>query len=307
MSLLSDKIKSDIIALHIIDEGVSVFSERLSPLFNIDDMLVVAFISALYSYTFAIGKEYIESIDFDKCKFIFRKLYDGKLLVLITKGSLTEEQENKLLKEIELKYEIKTDEMDISELDSLLKKEESILPIEVIAEIKRKKRAKKIKIKEKGKLSTGTLVPSEPPLTVPKVKIEEFYIDIIGKEFCRKEALLKLKQVLSNFFLGYSELYLIVCVLKKEENPVTIVFGRVEEKELEDVLHPIFQYVHDKNVSKTKEDLIEIQSNEKKLWLKINVFNEHRLSIFVLGKEKRELLELTPHIKRISKFLSSIL
>jgi len=304
MSSLSD-IRSELIALHIIEGGVSVHSETISTFFDIDDTLVLGFISAVYSYTFAVGKEAIQSIDFENCKFLFKELFDNRLLVLITKGTLPKEKEKKLLNEIALKYEIKVEEIEDGDI-SLLEEEETILPLEVIADIKRRKRRNKLKNKERKRLSSSSVSTSP---VIPKIKIEEYYFEIIGKEQCKPEAIPKIKQVLSNFFLGYSNLLFIVYVIKKTDNIVTIIFGRIEGDQLEEKLKPIFQIVQKKqeNDEKNRGTIKEIEIDNTKLWLQINVFKDLEVTAFTTAKSRKDLIELFPHVRRIAKFLITIL
>ena len=121
------KFKDDLYSIHILEEGVSLYSEKFGDFLNIDDVLVFGFISALYSYTYAVGHEEVKSIDFGSSKFLFWKLFDGNLLVVITKEEISNEDEQILLKNIALRYEILTDDRPISQIESLLDIEETIL------------------------------------------------------------------------------------------------------------------------------------------------------------------------------------
>ncbi|MCK5410247.1 MAG: hypothetical protein KAJ30_08275, partial [Candidatus Heimdallarchaeota archaeon] len=71
MSINLSSLKEQMYAIHIIDQGISLHSEKFSDFLNIDDILVFGFISALHSYTYSIGDEEVLSMDFGKAKFLF--------------------------------------------------------------------------------------------------------------------------------------------------------------------------------------------------------------------------------------------
>ena len=105
MSADITKYKEKLFSIQILDQGVSIFTEKFTDFLNIDDVLVFGFISALYSYTYAIGHEEVVSIDFGTSKFLFSELYDGKLLVIITKEDLHKGVETELIQNISLRIE----------------------------------------------------------------------------------------------------------------------------------------------------------------------------------------------------------
>ena len=190
-------------AIHIIEEGISLHSEKFSDFLDIDEYLILGFLSALCSYTFSIGEEVINEIDFGSCKFLFQPLHDNRLLVLIAKETLTKEQEKLLMENLKIRYSVFATDTDITNIKSLLGRVETVLPIQLIAEIRKKKEKTSIQVK-KDETSIISLPTTSP---IPDIKTETFYFDgLMNEEIISIEITDIIKRTLSNFFLGYKSL-----------------------------------------------------------------------------------------------------
>ena len=292
--------KSDLYSIHIIDEGVSVNNKQYDDFFNIDDILVFGFISALYNYTFSMGQEEVYSIDFGICKFLFEPLYDGKLLVIISKKAFEKEKEKKLLQSLKTKYEIITRAKDLDDIDSLLEIKEKFIPLDLVAEIR-----KKGKVKTKAILDDDLIVV--PSISIPDVKADEFYLEgLMNEEKLTESVVSQIKKPLSNFFLGYKNLLAGMFVIVKNEQMTSFVFSR---KSIDDTF-PLIQYAIDNPlVSETEleadaNQIKQIDIKDQKVWILTHASSKYSARAIFFSLLKDELLSMERHLSRIMYFVN---
>ena len=291
---------SNLFSIHIIEEGVSVHNKQYDDFLDIDDMLVFGFISALYNYTFSMGQEEVNSIDFGTCKFLFEPLYDGKLLVIISKKAFEKEKEKKLLQNLKTKYEIITRTNDLDDIDSLLEIKEKFIPLDLVAEIR-----KKGKIEHKPVLEDDMIVV--PSIAIPDVKVEEFYLESLMNESKLTENVVsQIKKPLSNFFLGYKNLLAGMFVIVKDEEMTSFVFSR---KNIDETF-PLIQYAIDNpSVSGTElevdvNQINQIDIKDQKLWILTHASSKYSARAIFFSLLKDELLSMERHLSRIMYFIN---
>jgi hypothetical protein len=294
-------------AIHIIDQGISLHSEKFSDFLNIDDVLVFGFISALHSYTYSIGDEEVLSMDFGKAKFLFKSLHDQRLLVVIMKEVLPQEQEQTMLNELATRYEFIVSDKDISEIQSLIDVKERLIPLELVVEMRRKKEKKT----SSDSIDDEILIPPPPPtLAIPKVKVERFYLEgLVNEEFLLETIMVQIKKTLSNFFLGYKKLLVGLFVIAKENNLVTFAFSR---KPIDEVF-PLIQNVltnpaiRDKTLDTDHDSPQKIEIEDQELWVLTNTESKHAARTVLFSLSEDELKSMIPHLRRIMHFLKKII
>ncbi|MHA1200902.1 MAG: hypothetical protein ACTSQ4_00075 [Candidatus Heimdallarchaeaceae archaeon] len=306
MSIDLSSLKEQMFAIHIIDQGISLHSENFSDFLNIDNVLVLGFISALHSYTYSIGDEEVLSMDFGKAKFLFRSLYDKKLLVVIMKKALSQEQEQAMLDELVTKYEFIVSDKDISEIQSLIDVKERLIPLELVVEMRRK-----------GEKSTSTvsiddaiLIPPPPAiLAIPEVKVEQFYLEVLVNEnFLTEKIMNQIKKTLSNFFLGYKKLLVGLFVIAKKNTLIPFAFSR---KPIDEV-YPLIQnvlanpVVRDKTLDTDHDFPQKIEIENQELWVLTNTASKHAARTVLFSLSEDELNSMIPHLSRIMHFLKKI-
>ncbi len=304
MSVDLSRFKNELYSIHILEEGVSLYSEKFGDFLNIDDVLVFGFISALYSYTYAIGHEEVKSIDFGSCKFLFWKLYDDRMLVVIAKEEISPENEQVLLKNISLRYEILTDDKAIGQIKSLLDIEETIIPLGIVAEIRKKKH------KTQEEIAFPVDLPAIPPIQIPEIKIEDFFVEMLTEDTqLSSEKLNSIKKTLTNFFLGYKTLISSLFAVAKEEQMISFVFSRQPF----DKIYPLVKYVIS-NPTEIKVDKKDSQSSikqvdisEENFFVLIYLSKEQNTKSVVFSKNREELESLAPHLRRISAFVEKMI
>jgi len=299
MSVDLSRFKNELYSIHILEEGVSLYSEKFGEFLNIDDVLVFGFISALYSYTYAIGHEEVKSIDFGSCKFLFSKLFDDRLLVVIAKDEISHENEQILLKNIALRYEILTDDKPISQIASLLDIEDTIIPLDIVAEIRKKKQ----------KAQEEIAMPVDLP-AIPAIKIEEFFVEMLTEETqLSPDNVNTIKKTLTNFFLGYKTLISSLFAIAKEGQLISFVFSRQPFDEI----YPLVQYIitnpSEINVNKdASQSLIkQAKISDDNYYVLIYLSKGQSTKSVVFSKNKEELESLAPHLKRISTFVEKMI
>jgi len=289
-------------AIHIIEQGVNVYSENISPLFNISDALLFGFLSALYSYTYAVGEEIVKSVDFGKCKLIFEELPDQRLLLIITKNTLSEDQEKDLVQKLKLRYEVLSQEMPLSQITSLLSSPDTQIPLELIAEIRRRKETKSTKSTSAEKKFKSSAVPE-----IPKIVMENFDVEfILNGELVEQEVIPKIKQSLSNFFLAYKKLICALFTLEHGDNPIVFTFYRGEL----DAIYPIILNFTQNNPFNT---IVNDELNIKKLEVENQLFwvaqyrRTTEIGTLLFSLTKTDLETIAPHIPRILKFIKRLI
>lgn len=302
MSSKLSQYKEHLYSLHIIDEGVSVHSEKYDNLLNIDDILVFGFISALHSYTFSVGQEEVKSIDFGLSKFLFKTLDDGKLIVVITKGSFPENEEIDFLKGIKLRYDLLTETYTLDSIESLLDIKERAIPLDLVVEIRKKGVSKTIKDNE---------IQAELPQTsIPSVKIEEFYIEkIMNEEILTENRLNSIRKSLSSFFLGYKYLVAGLFVIVKEEELTSFVFSR---KKIEEIFPLIQEILKDKCIIDTEltqetKKIAKTKIKNQEIWTLTYGSTKYAARAIFFGLSEAELREMTPHLSRILYFVNKMI
>ena len=304
MSVDLSKFKEELYSIHILEEGVSLFSEKFGDFLNIDDVLVFGFISALYSYTYAIGHEEVKSIDFGSCKFLFWRLFDGRLLVVIAKEEISTEKEQVLLKNIALRYEILTEDKSLSQIGSLLSVADTIIPLDIVAEIRRKKQ------KAQEEIAMPIDLPTIPEIQIPDIKIEDFFVEMLTEDTeLSQDTLTSIKKTLINFYLGYKTLISSLFAVAKEDQLISFVFSRQPFDEI----YPLVQYIVT-NPSEINVDGASFQSqikpikiNGEPFFVLIYLSKGQNTKSVVFSKNKEELESLAPHLKRISTFVEKML
>ncbi|MHA1305198.1 MAG: hypothetical protein ACTSPI_15980 [Candidatus Heimdallarchaeaceae archaeon] len=306
MSSDTKKFQQHLVAIHILEEGVSVHSEQFQEMLGINNVLTLGFLTALYNYTFSIGREEISFIDFNRYKFLFSVLYDDRLLVVITDASLSDEEEEILLEKLKLRYEVLSQDKPIAEITSLLTAEEGIIPIELVAEIRRKGLMKKPELSLAANESTFN---SEVQMNIPEIKTESFYLQpLVGEQFINDKMVIKVKKALSNFFLGYKKLIACVVAFNINEELLIFVFGRRSYNDSIELIEKVLKESTLKPVTgNTEEKLRKIELGEKYFWILPNIDEENKTSYVFISKSRSELISLDIHIKRIQKFLVKFL
>ncbi len=304
MSVDLSKFKDELYSIHILEEGVNLFSEKFEDFLNVDDVLVFGFISALYSYTYAIGHEEVKSIDFGSCKFLFLQLFDNRLLVVITKDEISSENENILLKNIALRYEILTENKSIGQIKSLLDIENTIIPLDIVAEI----RKKKYKKQEEDAIPLD--LPAIPEIQIPEVKIENFYVEMLTDETqLSVDKLNTIKKTLTNFFLGYKTLISSLFAIAKQEKLISFVFSR----KTFDEIYPLVKFIItnpseiDVNSESIQSHIKGVKIDDEDLYVLIYLSKKQNTKSVVFSKYKDELESLAPHLSRISKFVEKMI
>ena len=292
--------KNDLFSIHILDEGVSIHNKNYDDFLNIDDILVFGFISALYNYTFSMGHEEVGSIDFGVCKFLFEILYDGKLLLIIAKRAFEKEKEIKLLQSLKTRYEIISRSKALEDVDALLDIKEKFIPLDLVAEIRKKGKAQ-----TEAKLEDDLIVV--PSITIPDVKVEEFYLEsLMNEEKLTGKIISQIKKPLSNFFLGYKNLIAGMFVIVKNEEMTSFVFSR---KNIDETF-PLIQYAIDNpSVSETdlEADLNQINQidiKDQKLWILTHSSSKYSARAIFFSLLKDELLSMERHLSRIMYFIN---
>ncbi len=308
MSVDISKYRERIFSIQVIDQGVSIFTEKFTDFLNIDDVLVFGFISALYSYTYAIGNEEVMSIDFGTSKFLFAELHDGKLLVIITKENLSKEIESALIQNISLRYEILTENKSISEISSLFDMGDTIIPLELVAEI-RKKGQKKPQETISNEVSTEESLPL-PEISIPTVKMEEFYVEVLtDEEKLSEDKINSIKKSLTNFFLGYKRLISSLFAVAKDDQLFSFVFSR----RIFSDIYPVIKYI----VTNPSELSIDLESSENLIksitvedesyWVLVYTNKNQNSKSIVFSSFRDELESMSPHMSRISMFVERLL
>ncbi|MCG3216245.1 MAG: hypothetical protein KAS63_05980 [Candidatus Heimdallarchaeota archaeon] len=298
--------KDNLYSFHIIEEGVSVHNEKFTDFLNIDDILVFGFISALYNYTYSIGKEEVKSIDFGSGKFLFEPLHDGRLLVVITKESLAKEKENRLLKSIKMSYEIQTQNKAIEDIESLLDIKEKFIPLDLVAEIRKKG--------QKGQNKSNIFVEDDlvvfPTISIPDVKVEDFYIEsLMNEEILTSKAKIQIRKTLSNFFLGYKQLLASLFVIVKNELLTSFIFSR---KRIDEIF-PLIQYVlanpsiSESELEKETYQIQQMNFENQKIWISTHASDKYAARVIFFSLSKDELLSMQRHLTRIMYFINKII
>lgn len=295
--------KDKLFSIHIIDQGISIYSENFSDFMNIDDILVFGFISALHSYTYAIGNEEIKSIDFGSCKFLFKPLDDGKLIVAITKTDFNLNDKSQLLDNIRLRYEILRKGQKIEEVKSLFDLKERFIPLELVAEIRKKG-------KNKEEKQQGLDTQSFSPPVIPTVNVEEFYIEsLMNDEFLNSKNLINIRKTLSNFFLGYKQTLASLFVIAKGEQLTSFVFSR---KKIEEIF-PLIQStitnatITHINIDGTTNNIEKIDFKDRFLWTLTHATTRYSARAIFYSYSRSELEAISTHLSRIMYFVNQLL
>ncbi|MCE7747473.1 MAG: hypothetical protein GPJ51_03685 [Candidatus Heimdallarchaeota archaeon] len=308
MSVDISKYKEKIFSIQIIDQGISVFTEKFTDFLNIDDVLVFGFISALHSYTYAMGNEEVRTIDFGTSKFLFAELHDGKLLVIITKETLSKEIESTLIHNISLRYEILTENKSISEISSLFDIGDTIIPLDLVAEIRRKGQKKPERYIDNEVITEESL--PLPEISIPTVKMEEFFVEVLtDEEKLGGDKINSIKKSLTNFFLGYKRLISSLFAVAKDDQLFSFVFSRRVFSEI----YPVIKYImsNPSEISidpKSSENLIKSITVEDELYWVLVYSNKNQTSKAIVFSSFRDELEsMSPHMSRISMFVERML
>lgn len=309
MSVDIAKYKEKLFSIQILDHGVSIFTEKFIDFLNIDDVLVFGFISALYSYTYAMGHEEVVSIDFGTSKFLFSELYDGKLLVIITKEDLHKGVETELIQNISLRYEILTENKPITEISSLFDIGDTIIPLELVAEIRRKgqKKPEKASVYEVQE-EVEDLLPM-PEISIPTVQMEEFYVEVLtDEEKLGEDKINSIKKSLTNFFLGYKRLTSSLFAVAKDDQLFSFVFSR---RIFADI-YPVIKYImaNPAEMSMDPSETTTIRSIEvenESYSVLIYTNKKQTTKSIVFSNFRDELESIAPHLSRISKFVERML
>lgn len=289
-------------SIHIIDQGVSVFSESITPMFDISDALLFGFLSALYSYTFAMGEEIVKSVDFGKCKLLFEELHDGKLLIVIVKSDISSKQEEELLSTLKIRYEILSQETTISEIASLLEKPKTLIPIELIAEIRRRRKDTKAKEEHLDKVKEIPSIAAE----VPQIQTERFGLEfILNEELINPEMIPKIRNTLGNFFLAYKKITCALFTIEQQNELIIFAFYRGN---IEDIYTTILSILQQERFStlKGKKVRTEKLDEDKDMWVAIYRDVEAKTIVHLISPVKSEIEMIKPHIQRITRFVKKI-
>ena len=309
MSVDIAKYKEKLFSIQILDHGVSIFTEKFIDFLNIDDVLVFGFISALYSYTYAMGHEEVVSIDFGTSKFLFSELYDGKLLVIITKEDLLKGVETELIQNISLRYEILTENKSITEISSLFDIGDTIIPLDLVAEIRRKgqKKPEKASVYELQEEVEDLLLM--PEISIPTVQMEEFYVEVLtDEEKLGEDKINSIKKSLTNFFLGYKRLTSSLFAVAKDDQLFSFVFSR---RIFADI-YPVIKYIMANPAEMSKDSsetttIKSIQVESESYWVLIYMNKKQTTKSIIFSNFRDELESIAPHLSRISKFVERML
>ncbi len=300
-----EHLREHLVAIHILEEGVSVHSEQFKNILQIDNVLIMGFLSALYNYVFAVGKDTIKFIDFGNYKFIFSSLSDNNLLVLITDTEINEQDEKNLIEKVKLYYEILSKDKPISEISSLFEIKEGILPLEIIADIRKKGLTRTITHQNKKEEDIkGLSIPS----IVPVVSSEKFYFRImLGETLITDQLVTNIKKSLNNFFLGYKKLVACLYAINLDSDPIVFLFGRGDYNNSADLLEKFIEKsILSSNSNITKQETINFKVNKNKYWIKSNRKSTNIKYSFI-SESKEELDAIEVHTKRISKYILKLL
>ncbi|MHA1224919.1 MAG: hypothetical protein ACTSP3_17045 [Candidatus Heimdallarchaeaceae archaeon] len=273
--------KSQLYSIHILEQGINIYSEKFDNFENVDDVLLFGFISALHSYTSSIGKVEVKSIDFGSCKFLFHMLEEGKLLVVIAKADFDAENSSKLIENIKLRYEILTKDKHIEEISSLIDFKERVIPLELM------------------EVSATLLAPSQK---IPDIQVERFYLDsIMGADSLKDEVANNIKKTLSNFFLGYKHILVALFVLVKSEKMVSFIFSR---KQIDEVFPLIQKTMNNENITqltvqKKNSQITKIQIQNQSFWVLTHASTVNPARAIFYSTRKDELEAMIPHLSRI--------
>lgn len=289
-------------SIHILDQGVSIHSEKFDEFLNIDDILLLGFLSALCSYTYSAGHEEVKSIDFGTCKFIFEPLSKDKLLVLILKKAISFEEQMELVQNLKIRYEIVSASGSIKQDDSLLDVKERMIPFELILEMRKKGEKSEIKTDNS---SIDLTIPS-----IPEVKSEEFYFErLMNEKALTDNKIIHIKKTLNNFFLGYKKLILGFFVMGKEEQLTSFAYSR---KEINEIFPLIQQTLNDKTITE-KEILSEtnfykqLDFENQKIWVLTHASTKYTARVIFFSSSKAELESMAPHLSRIMYFVNQLI
>ena len=292
--------KDELYAIHIIEQGVSIHSEQFSNFSDLDDILLFGFISALYTYTYSMGQEQVHSIDFGNCKFFFEFLGDDRILVIISKKAFSEEEETYLLQNLILRYEILTRGKEIGEVPSLFDIKERVIPLELIAEIRKKGEFKAV-----IEATTEVSVP-----TIPEVKVENFYFEgLMNEEIFTENKVLYIKRSLSNFFLVHKKLIMGLFVIVKKDLLSSFVYSR---KKIDEIFPLIKMTLNDPGIAEieiTKEanQYTQIEIDNQLIWVLTHASSKYAARAIFLGISKAELEAMAPHLSRIMLFVNKLI
>lgn len=306
MSTNLSSLKEQMFAIHIIDQGISLHSERFSDFLDIDDVLVFGFISALHSYTYSIGDEEVLSMDFGKAKFLFKTLHDKRLLVVIMKEVIPQEQEQAMLNELATRYEFIISDRDISQIQSLIDVKERLIPLELVVEMRRKREKKT----SSDSIDNEILIPPPITLAIPEVMVEQFYLEgLVNEEFLSATIMVQIKKTLSNFFLGYKKLLMGLFVIAKKDNLVTFVFSRKPIDEAYPLIQNVLAnpVIRDKTLDTDHDSPQKIEIENRELWILTNTAIKHAARTVLFSISEDELNSMLPHLSRIMHFLKKII
>lgn len=307
MSINLLSLKDQMFAIHVIDQGISLHSEKFSDFLNIDDVLVFGFISALHSYTHSIGDEDVLSMDFGKAKFLFKSLHDERLLVVIMKEALPQEQEQAMLNELATRYEFIVSDKDISKIQSLIDVKERLIPLELVVEMRRKKE----KNISSGSIDAEILIPPPPPMiAIPEVKVERFFLEgLVNEELLPDTVMVQIKKSLINFFLGYKNLLVGLFVIAKENDLITFAFSRKPIDEVFPLIENVLTdpIIRDKTLDTNHHSPQKIEIENQELWVLTNTASKHAARTVLFSLSEDELNSMIPHLSRIMHFLKKII
>ncbi|NPD89480.1 MAG: hypothetical protein HGN29_12240 [Asgard group archaeon] len=294
--------KDILYSIHILEQGVSIHSEKFDEFLNIDDILLFGFMSALHSYTYSVGQEEVKSIDFGTCKFIFEPLNKDKLLVIIAKKAIPFEEEIELVQSLKIRFEVISASGSIKRGSSLLDVKERMIPFELILEMRRK--GEKEEASEKAS-KVDLSIPA-----IPEIKSEEFYFEcLMNEKVLTENKIMYIKRTLSNFFLGYKKLILGFFVMGKEEQLTSFAYSR---KEINEIFPLIQQILNDKTI--TEKELSEemnfykkIEFENQKIWVLTHASNKYAARVIFFSMSKAELESMAPHLSRIMYFVNKLI
>lgn len=294
--------KDILFSIHILDQGVSIYSEKFDQFLNIDDVLLLGFISALHSYTYSAGHEEVKSIDFGTCKFIFEPLDRDKLLVIILKKAISLEEQIELVQDIKIRFEIISASGSIVQSESLLDVKERMIPFDLILEIRKRGE------KEEITVDVSEIDLSIP--TIPEVKTEEFYFErLMNEKVLTENKVVYIKKTLSNFFLGYKKLILGFFVIGKETQLTSFAYSRKEIN----VIFPLIQQtlndtsITDKEITGLTNIYKQIDFEGQKIWFLIHASEKYTARVIFFSFSKAELESMAPHLSRIMYFVNQLI
>ena len=294
--------KDILYSIHILDQGVSIHSEKLDQFLNIDDILLFGFMSALHSYTYSAGHEEVKSIDFGTCKFIFESLNRDKLLVLILKKAISLEEQIELVQNIKIRFEIISASGSIEQSESLLDVKERMIPFDLILEMRKRGEKEEIAIDTS---ETDVSIPA-----IPEVKKEEFYFErLMNEKILTDNKVVYIKKTLSNFFLGYKKLILGFFVIGKETQLTSFAYSR---KEINEIFPLIQQTLNDKSITDKKITGLtnlykQLDFEGQKIWVLTHASEKYTARVIFFSSSKAELESMAPHLSRIMYFVNQLI